>query len=130
MLCADLLGGDDGALLMDADLPNECVGLPLGGLQVGPSTSCLVVWVAGWLGGWLWTARYVPIEYAKSLAYPGWTPSGWNACTYVAIYVCMFMVEYHAQVEHPGRTHAQLSGRQTPPAWAGFGDCAVAAGLH
>ena len=99
VLCAHILGGDDGALLMDADLPNECVGFPLGGLQVGPCTSCLVVWVAGWLGGWLWTARYIPTEYAKSLAYPGWTPSGWNACTYVCN-ICMYV---HGWISCTGR---------------------------
>ena len=34
VLCADLLRGDDGAVLLDAHLPDQCFRLPLGWLQV------------------------------------------------------------------------------------------------
>ena len=100
------------------------------GYRSGPP---LRVWLCGWLGGWVGGCgqRVIfPQNTPKVLLTLAGHPRAGMHVRMCAIYVCMFMVGYHAQVEHPGRTHAQLSGRQTPPAWAGFGDCAVAAGLH
>ena len=101
VLCAHILGGDDGALLMDADLPNKCVGFPLGGLQVVPCTSCVCGWVAGWV---VVDSALNSHRMCQKFCLP-WMDTLRLECTYVCMqcmYVCLWLDITHRSSTQDG----------------------------